>query len=425
MTTGISIRGGRIIDPYRELDDIGDLAISQDKIVDWDNRLKDSSIIDATGLWVVPGLVDIHVHLREPGEEHKEGIDRGLAAAAAGGFTSVLAMPNTIPPNDRPEITRMMIERGLELGGTRLYPVATVTQGRLGRRLAPMSDLLEAGAVAFTDDGSAVTDRNIMKQALIECRDLNVPLVQHSEDPNISRGGVIHKGKVSQKMSLPGWPSEAEESIVERDLKLVEETGAKLHICHISTKGSVALLKKAKTKGLGVTAEVTPHHLHLTDETVLRRSTAAKVNPPLRPQEHVDACRRALASGEIDAVATDHAPHTSEDKAGGFLKAAFGMVGLEISVPLALDLVEKGVLNPRRMIEAMSTAPARIFGLPGGTLAPGSIADVTLIDPGAPHVIDPERFRSKGRNTPFKGRRVPGRAVYTIVGGRIVFKSRD
>jgi dihydroorotase len=277
-----------------------------------------------------------------------------------------------------------------------------------------------SGAVAFSDDGDAVADGAVMERALLLARELEVPLAQHAEDSAISGRGAMHDGEVARDLGVTGWPPAAETEIVARDLKLSERTGAHVHVQHVSTRGTVALIRRARERGVRVTAEVTPHHLHLTDRVVREQGALAKVNPPLREEADVQACREGLADGTIDIVASDHAPHTAADKQGGLERAAYGMVGLETSVPLILALVEQGVLSPTRMIEAMSTGPARVFGLPGGILTPGSVADVTLIDPERVHVIDPGGFRSKGRNTPFAGRRAPGKAVLTIVGGRIV-----
>ncbi len=415
------IKGGRVIDPSRHLDQVGDVFVSNGIIVSELHPNQPTEVIDATGHWVVPGLIDAHVHLREPGGEHKETIETGLRAAARGGFTAVLPMPNTNPPNDNPTVTRMMIDRAKDLGGTRCYPVAAVTKGRQGDRLSPMADLIRAGAVAFSDDGSAVADDTVMRSALEMCQDLGVPLAQHAEDPVLSSGGVIHDGDVSQQLGLPGWPAAAETSIVARDIALAEQTGAHLHISHISTAQAIDLVRRSKAAGLAVTAEVTPHHLHLTDETAVTVGTLAKVNPPLRTAEDRAACQAGLTDGTIDMVATDHAPHTAADKGSDFQQAAFGMVGLEISLPLLLILVHRGVLSPLQLIHAMSTAPARVFSLPGGTLAHGAPADITLIHPGLPFTIAPETFESKGRNTPFGGWQVPGRAVHTIVAGRTAY----
>ncbi len=421
----LRITGGQIIDPSRKLKRVGDLVIAEKVLPETEGIPAGCETIDAKGCWVVPGLIDAHVHLREPGGEQKETIETGLRAAAAGGFTAVMSMPNTSPPNDSPAITRETMEKARALKGTNLYPIPAATVGRRGEQLGPLADLVAAGAVAFSDDGSAIADDKVMELALIKCGELGVAVAQHAEDPNLSRNGAIHGGQVAKKLGIPGWPAEAEERIVARDISLCEKTGGRVHVQHISTKGAVDLVREAKSRGLPVTAEVTPHHLLLTDEAVLEQGALAKVNPPLRTDRDVTACRKALSDGTIDIVATDHAPHTAQDKKGGLRNAAFGLVGLETAVPLLLLLVEKGVLSAARMIEAMSTAPARIFGLPGGTLAPGATADVTIIDPGASHIIDPDEFQSKGRNTPFSGWKVPGRAVCTIVSGRVTGSAGD
>ncbi len=417
----IRITGGRVIDPSRSIDEINDIFVSDGVLIDSPTDLSKFDTLDATGLWVVPGLIDAHVHLREPGGEQKEDIASGLAAAAAGGFTAVMPMPNTSPTIDSVSLTQMMIDRADALGGTRIYPVPAVTVDRKGEALTPMADLKAAGAVAFSDDGTAVVDDDLMRAALEICAELKVPLCQHAEDPDLSAGGILHAGDVSSKLGVKGWPALAEERIVARDIALCEDTGGHLHVSHISTRGSVEMVRKAKARGLRVTAEVTPHHLLLTDETAVDHGTNAKVNPPLRTEKDRLACVAGLADGTIDMVATDHAPHTLSDKQTDWGSAAFGLVGLEIAVPLLLKFVEDRTISPMRLVEAMSTAPASVFSLQAGTLAPGSPADITLIAPASPHVIDPQTFRSKGRNTPFVNWRVPGRVVRTIVRGHTAF----
>ncbi len=420
---GLLIKGGRVLDPSRNFDEVADVYIEGDRIAARPLNVADTEdIIDASGLWVCPGLIDAHVHLREPGQEAKEDIETGLLAAARGGFTAVLPMPNTTPPNDSPGITRAMIEKAKRLRGTKLYPVAAATRGRLGKEVGDLAALKEAGAVAFSDDGSAVVDDRVMEDVLILCNRLGTPFSQHAEDPSVVCGGVLHDGETARRLGVKGWPSAGEDNIVVRDILLAEKLGVGVHFAHVSTKGAVAAIRAAKTRGVRVTGEVAPHHLFLTDETAETAGTLAKVNPPLRPQENLDACVAALADGTLDIVATDHAPHTQADKAEEFENAAFGMVGLETAVPLILRLVESGTVSPLRMIEAMSTLPARIFHLAGGTLAPGAAADVTLIDSNRPHSIDPTTFASKSRNTPFGGFDVPGLAVATLVDGRIVFR---
>ncbi len=415
------IEGGRVIDPARGIDKVADVTIEDDRIVESTADEPADEVLDARGLFVTPGLIDAHVHLREPGGEHKEDLVSGLRAAARGGFTAVLPMPNTSPPTDTPEMVKMLIDKARLLGGTRVYPVPAATRGRRGERVGDLDALYTAGAVAFSDDGSAVADDRVMAEVLRRCAALGVPFSQHAEDPVIVGRGVLHDGPVAEELGVTGWPSLGEYRIVARDIALSRELGAKVHVAHVSAKESVALIREAKAKGLKVTAEVTPHHLLLTDETAKSAGTLAKVNPPLRPKEDVDACVAALCDGTIDIIATDHAPHTDEDKAGGFEKAAFGMVGIECVVGLVLILVKAGRLTPLRMIDALSTAPARIFGLEGGTLAPGHPADITLIDPEAEELIDPATFYSKSKNTPFVGTKVPGRVVRTIVGGRTVY----
>ena len=416
------IKNGRVIDPSRGIDAVSDLYVEGGVVVETLQDAGAARIIDASERWVVPGLIDVHVHLREPGGEHKETIETGLRAAAAGGFTGVLPMPNTVPANDNPELTEKMISRARELQGTRVYPVPAITVGRKGESCVDFEALLKAGAVAFSDDGSGVADDKVMGEALEAAAKLGVPLAQHSEDPSLSRDGVVHDGEPARELNLPGWPAEAEARMIARDIELVERVGGHLHVSHISTKEGVELVRAAKDRGLKVTAEVTPHHLLLTDDLIREGSTNAKVNPPLRPQEHVIACVKGLVDGTIDVVATDHAPHTEDDKAGGFVKAAFGMVGLETAVPLMLAFVHEGVLTPSRLIEAMSTTPARLFNLPGGTLEAGAPADLAIIDPNRPHTIDPTAFLSKGRNTPFAGWEVTGRSVLTMVGGQVAFE---
>lgn len=415
------IENGRIIDPARGIDQLGPVAIEDGRVVEVDSIDGAPEVIDATGCWVVPGLIDAHVHLREPGGEAKETIETGLAAAAAGGFTAVMPMPNTTPANDAPALTRMMIQKAVDLGGARVFPVAAATVGRLGRQVGDLSALAAAGAAAFSDDGSAVIDDDVMTAVLQQCHALGKVFSQHAEDPHLSKGAALHDGDVARKLGVSGWPEAAEHQVVARDIALAKRLGCRVHVAHVSAEATIELVRRAKADGVNVTAEVTPHHLMLTDAAAERIGTLAKVNPPLRPQSHVEACVTGLADGTIDIVATDHAPHTAADKGDDFEKAAYGMIGLETAVGLLLELVEAGAISPSRMIEAMSTKPARIFGLPGGTLAPGTVADVTIIDPSRRYTVDPGTFRSKSRNTPFSNRVLPGRAVHTIVAGRTVY----
>jgi dihydroorotase len=368
----------------------------------------------------VPGLIDLHVHLREPGEEYKEDLVSGLRAAAAGGFAAVCAMPNTRPVNDTRAVTEMLVAKAKSLGGTRLHPIAAVTVGQKGEALTEMADLREAGAVAVSDDGRCVTSSLVMRRALEYARTFDLPVIQHAEDHVLTQGAEMHEGAISSKLGLRGWPRVAEDIIVARDVLLAEATGARYHVAHVSTLGAVRILREAKSRGIAVTAEVTPHHLLLTDASLLGYDTGCKVNPPLREDADVQALRAGLADGTIDCIATDHAPHSSLEKDCELSLAAPGMVGLELCVPLLLGLVHDGTITLARFIDALTRAPARVVGLEPPRLRVGARADLTLIDPAASVTIDPSRFFSKGRNTPFAGRTVRGKVLATIVDGRLV-----
>jgi dihydroorotase len=374
-------------------------------------------------MWVVPGLVDMHVHLREPGAEHKETIASGVAAAAAGGFTTIAAMPNTSPCSDNCDTIDFVVKKAAALESTAVIPSCAITAGRQGKELVDMNGISKkCGVTLFTDDGDGVEDDEIMREALFKVKELGGIISQHSEYASISHKAPVHQGEVSRSLNIKGQPVESEYRMVIRDIQLVRETGGRLHVSHISSATAISAVREAKKEGLPVTAEVTPHHLHLVDEDITAFGTMAKVAPPLRPAFHVNACREALADGTIDVVATDHAPHTFEDKAGTMESAAFGMSGLEISVPMMLKLVEQKVITPVRMVEVMSKAPAALLGVKGGDLNAGSIADITVINPDAPFEIDPSSFVSKGRNTPFAGTIAPGRTLFTIKNGKIIFE---
>lgn len=422
-----------MIDPSTGRDEVADVIIEGERIatvgpmaaaaIRADER--DTVIIECAGRWVTPGFVDLHAHLREPGLEYKEDIASGTRAAAAGGFTTVCAMPNTKPVNDNRAITEMMVAKGRSHGIVNLHPIGAITRGLAGRELAEMADLRDAGCVAVSDDGRCVTDAGVMRRALEYARTFGLVVVQHAEDHALTAGAQMHEGRVSTRLGLKGWPRVAEDHIVARDVLLTQTTGAAYHVAHASTAGSAAIVREAKSRGLTVTAEVTPHHLTLTDEAVLGYRTHCKVNPPLREQSDVDAMIDALAEGTIDCVATDHAPHAEREKDCEFAEAPPGMLGLETCLPLLLDLVRKGRISVGRVIESLTTSPARVFGLRAPSLREGSRADVVVIDPEAGWTVHAARMQSKSKNTPFEGWAVTGRVTRTFVAGREVFRHAD
>jgi dihydroorotase len=379
--------------------------------------------LDAAGALVTPAFIDLHAHLREPGQEVKEDLESGLAAAAAGGFPDVFVMPNTRPVNDTRAITEMLVYKARAIGGSRLHPIAAITVGQKGETLTEMADLKDAGAVAVSDDGHCVTRSDVMRRALEYASTFDLPLIQHAEDHALTAGAQMHEGAVSTKLGLRGWPRVAEDIIVARDVLLAEYTRAKYHVAHVSTLGSVRILREAKSRGIAVTAEVTPHHLLLTDASLLGYDAVCKVNPPLREDEDVAALREALADGTIDCIATDHAPHSTLEKDCVLDEAAPGMIGLELCVPLMLGLVEKGAFSLARMAAALTRAPAGIVGLPCPRLCEGAEASFTLIDPERSWTVAPERLRSKSANTPFLGQTVKGMVILTVVRGAIAHES--
>jgi dihydroorotase len=422
----IVLENGRVLDPASGLDAVRTVVIEGDRIARIVERPGDrpagATVIDCSGKWIVPGLIDLHVHLREPGEEYKETIETGARAAVAGGFTAVVAMPNTKPPVDNATLVAFVRERAEAAGLCRVYPAGAISKKQEGKDLADVGEMRDAGAVAVTDDGKPVVDAGLMRRALEYTRAFDLPVMVHEEEPSLARG-VMHEGEVSTRLGLRGTPGAAESVMVLRDLALAELTGGRLHVAHVSVAESVRAIRAAKARGVRVTAEATPHHFTLTDEAVAASdySPNTKMNPPLRAATDVQAIREALADGTIDAIATDHAPHSQLEKDDlEFDLASNGIVGLETSVPLTLALVRDGVLSPLRAIELLSAGPARIFRLPGGKLAAGAVADVTVIDPEERWTVRAAEFRSKGRNTPFEGHEVQGRAAVTVVGGRIV-----
>jgi dihydroorotase len=423
------IRGGRIIDPSQGMDMLGDLLVVDGRVGQTargglSEPVGADAVISAEGRIVCPGFVDLHCHLREPGFEEKETVATGTEAAARGGFTAVCCMPNTRPPIDSPRVVGYVKERAGRGGVVRVFPVGCITLGQRGEGLVDMEELAEAGVVAFSDDGRSVANPELMRRALEHSRALGLPISDHCEDETLTGGGVMNAGDVSARLGLKGIPAGAEESIIARDIDLARITGARLHIAHASTAGSVELIRRAKEDGLQVTAEVTPHHLTLTEERVVGCDTNAKVNPPLRTQEDTEALLEGLKQGIIDAIATDHAPHAPEGKACGFDRAAFGISGLETALGVLLGLVHRGRLDLATLVSKLASEPARL--LPAlrflGTLREGARADLTIFDPEAEWVVDPEVFASKGKNSPWAGCRLKGKVVLTLVGGRIVYR---
>jgi dihydroorotase len=426
MRASILLRGGRVVDPSQKLDAKRDVLIADGRIEKIRARLdapEGMRVVDCGGLVVTPGLIDVHVHLREPGEEHKETIATGAASAAAGGFTAVCAMPNTDPPIDDPAAVGFVAAQGRRARGARVYPVGCISVGREGKRLALIGEMVDAGAVAVTDDGNPVMDSGLMRTALEYAKAFGIPVADHPEDLGLSINGHMNEGLVSTRLGLPGKPNASEDIHIVRDILLAELTGGHIHLQHVSTRFGVESIRQAKARGVRVTAEATPHHLVLTHEAVNGYRTDAKMNPPLRAPEDVEAVRAGLADGTLDTVATDHAPHHYDEKEAAFTEAPNGIVGLETALGIMLTrVVGEGVIDLPTLIDRMSCGPARAFNLPGGTLAEGSPADVTIFDPEEKWVVDPAEFKSKSRNTPFGGKELVGRPKMTLVGGRFVFE---
>ncbi len=418
------LKGGRVIDPKAGEMFTADILIVEGKVAAIGPALEagEGAVMDVTGKLVAPGLIDMHVHFREPGFEAKETIASGSRAAARGGFTAVVCMPNTDPVADNRAVISCIKARAQETGLVKVYPVGAITRGIRGEELTEMADLKEAGAVALSDDGRPVASAAVMRRAMQYARMVGLPIISHCEEPALSAGGVMHEGYMSTVLGLPGIPAAAEEIMVARDIILSEYTGCPLHIAHVSTAGSVRLIREAKARGVPVTAEVAPHHFTLTHRAVANYDTSTKVNPPLRTEDDVAALKEALADGTIDVIATDHAPHTLEEKDVEYQLAPFGLVGLETALGLVwTELVIPGVLSPVEAIRKLTVNPARILGLPEGVLKVGGDADITIIDPELVEVVDPATFASKGRNTPFAGRRLQGLPVATIVKGQVVY----
>ena len=421
------LRNARVVDPAIGLDAERDVLVEDGRISRIEAKLAARGVeaLDLGGLVVCPGFIDMHVHLREPGQEWKETIASGTRAAAAGGFTGVACMPNTEPPIDSRSVVEFVLAQARQHGAVSVYPIGCVSKGQRGEELAEMGDMAVAGARGFSDDGKPVASAGLMRRALEYARIFDLPVIDHCEEPTLVSGGVVHEGEVSSRLGLEGWPGVAEDVMVQRDILLAEYTGGAVHVAHMSTARSADLVRRAKQANVRVTCEVTPHHFALTDEAVGEYDTHAKMNPPLRPQADRKALLDALADGTVDAIATDHAPHHADEKCVEFARAPFGIVGLETAVSLALDrLVHAGVIDLARLVELMASGPARILRLAKGTLRPGSDADITVLDLDREVAVAAETFRSKSVNTPFEGWRLRGGPVMTFVGGRVVYDAR-
>lgn len=417
------IKNGRVIDPGH-VDQICDMLISKGKIEavqpsgTFEAPEGDLQIVDATGLWVLPGLMDLHVHFREPGQEYKETILSGSQAAAAGGFTAVCTMPNTDPVNDDPAVTTLILEKAAKAGLVKVFPVAAISKGSKGKQLSEFGELQAAGAIGVSDDGLPVMNSQLMRRALEYASAFGLRVISHCEEMHLAEGGAMNEGPRATRMGLAGIPNACESVMVMRDIALAELTGVPVHIAHVSTRESVRAIRRAKADGIPVTAETAPHYFTLTDEAVEGYNTHAKMNPPLRSEADRQAVRQGLADGTLDAIATDHAPHAAMEKQVEFDRAANGIIGLETALPLSLKLVDEGVMDLNTLVERMSLAPARILGLEKG-LRSGLQADITLIDPVREWVVSAANSKSKSKNTPFEGWKVKGKAVMTIVDGGI------
>ncbi len=421
----IVVSGGIVIDASQGIDAPKDLLIEDGKIaaVEKPGALKEvqsAKYIDATGKWVIPGCVDLHVHLREPGEEWKETVRTGAEAAVLGGYTAICAMPNTKPSNDCAEVTRFILEKAAEAKAARVLPIGAISLGRQGKQLAPYSELAKAGCVAFSDDGDPVWDAGLMRRALEWCLMIGLPLACHEEDRNLSCGGCMNESPYSLSLGLKGFPKVAEDVMVARDIELARATNGKVHICHVATARSVELIRRAKNDGIKITAEVAPHHLALTEKNVDGVDTNYKMMPPLREDEDVEALFKGIADKTIDAIASDHAPHDRDSKMVEFTKATVGILGLQTSLPLLVEFASQGKMTRQRMVELLCSGPAESFGLPYGTLKKGRDADIVVMNPGKKWIFSLEDVHSKSKNSPFLGREMTGVAETVLVGGRIV-----
>ncbi len=423
---GIVIKGGHVFDPASGIDGEVDIIVMAGSVVSIEEGVLVEEnalwlVLDCTGMLVLPGIIDIHTHLREPGFEYKETIETGMLSAAAGGVTTIACMANTDPVNDNAAVTRFIKKKSEISAGIDVLPIGALSVGLKGKDLTDMGELKEAGCVAISDDGVPVTDGSLMRRALEYSRLFDLPVITHAEDLAIASGGVMNEGPTATKLGLSGIPNQAEDSFVARDIGLAELTGGHLHVAHVSTKGSVELIRMAKKRGVNVTAEVTPHHLMLTDDSIIGYDTDFKMSPPLRSREDVDALIEGVKDGTIDAIATDHAPHSSIEKDLEFDSAACGVVGLETSLSLMLTMASKGIFTMDEIVRAMTINPARIFGLNAGTITPGNPADLAIVDPKKRWVVDPSKFYSKSQNSPFKGMELKGRVVRTVKSGSLIY----
>lgn len=429
MSRDLLLKGGRIVDPSQGMDTVGDVLLRGGVVESCGPSISapdGAEVVDCAGLVVAPGFIDVHVHLREPGREDVETVASGAHAAVAGGFTGVCAMPNTKPVTDNQATVGFVKRQGETAGFARVYPYGAISVGQKGETLAEMGEMVGAGAVAFTDDGRPVESAHLMRTALEYARAFNVPVAEHCEDMSLARGGAMNEGVVSARLGLKGIPAEAEEIYVIRDILLARRTGGHIHLCHLSTKGSVELVRWGKERGVNVTAEVCSHHISLTEDAVEGYNTNAKMNPPLRTAPDVEALQQGLADGTIDLLVTDHAPHHYDEKEREFADAPNGIVGLETALGVNCTyLLHRGVLSLSQMVDAMSCKPARVFHLPGGSLARGALGDISVFDPARQWVVEPARFKSKGRNTPYGGSALTGQARVTVVGGRVVYRAAD
>lgn len=423
------IKEGRVLDPASRTDKVMDVLVKDGFITDMKENIDESladEVIDASGCMVMPGLIDLNAHFREPGYEHKETIRTGARAAARGGYTTVCMMPNTKPAIDNVDILNFVNEKAEEVTDLNLYTIAAMTAGQEGEYLTDFEALKDAGAIAVSDNGGTIMNARTARQAMRQAAEVDIPVFAHCEDTNLAARGVMNAGERAKELGLFGIMDSVEDVIVARDILLAKNTGAKLHISHVSTKESAFIIKTAKEHGMDITAEVAPHHFTLTEQDVAGDDANFKINPPLRTAEDVKALKEALASGAIDVIATDHAPHHPTEKEKSFDEAPFGVVGLETAVPVTItELVRTGILTPLQMVEKMSYNPAKILGIDRGELSPGKAADITIINPSLEYDIDSNRFASKGKNTPFEGRHVYGKVMYTIVGGRIVYSEHN